>query len=391
VSHSAPPGPGDVGSFDLALPARISFGAGRAAELPGIVAGLGRRVLVVTGASPERVEPLVDPLRPGAERLAMVGVAGEPTVADARRAAEAGVAVGADVLVAIGGGSPIDLAKAAAMLLANGGDPMDYIEVVGLGRPIVRPALPVVAVPTTAGTGAEVTTNAVLAVPEHGLKASLRHPGMIPRHAVVDPVLTLGCPPGVTAAAGMDALTQCLEPYVSRQANPATDGWARSGLRAAGRSILRAHADGTDLASRTDMALCSLMGGLALANAKLGAVHGFAGVLGGMTQAPHGAICAALLAPVCRANLARADARSTARFGDVARWLTGSPAATAEDGLVWIERIVTALGIPGLAALGLTEDRLADVADLAARASSMRGNPVDLTHEELVAVLRAAL
>jgi alcohol dehydrogenase class IV len=294
-------------------------------------------------------------------------------------------------VVAIGGGSAIDLAKAAAMLLANGGDPMDYIEVVGRGQPILRPALPVVAVPTTAGTGAEVTANAVLAVPEHGVKASLRHPGMIPRHAVVDPVLTLGCPPGVTAAAGMDALTQCLEPYLSRQANPATDGWARSGLLAAGRSLLPAHADGTDLAARTGMALCSLMGGLALANAKLGAVHGFAGVLGGMTQAPHGAICAALLAPVCRANLARADARTAARFADAARWLTGSPAATAEDGIGWIEHTVAALGIPGLAALGLAEDQFADVADGAARASSMRGNPVDLTHEELVTVLRAAL
>lgn len=387
---SLPPA-SEIGAFDLALPVRISFGAGRSAQLPGIVGELGRRVLVVTGASPGRVEPLVDSLRPGSEHLVVVGVAGEPTVADARRAAAVGADAAADVVVALGGGSPIDLAKAAAMLLANGGDPMDYIEVVGLGRPITRPALPVVAVPTTAGTGAEVTANAVLTVPEHGVKASLRHPGMIPRHAVVDPVLTLGCPPGVTAAAGMDALTQCLEPYVSRQANPATDGWARTGLLAAGRSLLRAHTDGTDLAARTDLALCSLMGGLALANAKLGAVHGFAGVLGGSTRASHGAICAALLAPVCRANLARADGQLADRFGDVARWLTGSPTATADDGIAWIERTVAALGIPGLASLGLAEDQVMEVAAKAARASSMRGNPVELAVEDLVEVLRAAL
>lgn len=380
-----------VAPFALALPARITFGAGTADELPRIVGELGRNVLVVTGGSPGRVQPLVEAIRAGADHLGLVSLAGEPSVADARRAAEAGAAIGADVVVAIGGGSPTDLAKAAAMLLANGGDPMDYIEVVGRGEPITEPARPVVAVPTTAGTGAEVTANAVLSVPEHGIKASLRHPGMIPRHAVVDPVLTVACPPDVTAAAGMDALTQCLEPYVSPHANPATDGWARSGLIAAGRSLVRAHADGTDLPARTDMALCSLMGGLALANAKLGAVHGFAGVLGGMTQAPHGAICAALLAPVCRANLARADERLQGRFGDVARWLTGDPGAAPDDGLAWIERTVTALGIPRLSTFGLVDGDVEQVAAKAARASSMRGNPVVLGPEELVAVLRAAL
>ena len=189
---------------------------------------------------------------------------------DARAATATGRALDADVVVAIGGGSPIDLAKAVAMLLGNGGDPMDYIEVVGRGQPITRAPLPLVAVPTTAGTGAEVTANAVLSVPEHGVKASLRHPLMIPRHAIVDPELTLDCPPAVTAASGMDALTQCLEPYVSHRANPMTDSWARMGMMAAGRSLVGAYFDGADLAARTDMSLCSLMGGLSLANAKLG-------------------------------------------------------------------------------------------------------------------------
>ena len=377
--------------FDLALPPRISFGAGRAGDVPAIVAGLGRQVLVVTGGSPERVRPLLDALRAGADALAEVTVPAEPSVADARRAAESGAAIGADVVVAIGGGSPIDLAKAAAMLLGNGGDPMDYIEVVGRGQPITRPPLPLVAVPTTAGTGAEVTANAVLSVPDHGVKASLRHPLMVPRHAVVDPELTLGCSPGVTAAAGMDALTQCLEPYVSGRANPATDGWARTGLRAAGRSLQRAHADGSDLAARTDMALCSLMGGLALANAKLGAVHGFAGVLGGVTGAPHGALCAALLAPVCRANLARADDRLRARFDDIARWLTGDARATAGDGIAWIDALIATLAIPRLAELGLSEDQVEQVVVAAARASSMQGNPVVLDHGALTGILRSAL
>jgi alcohol dehydrogenase class IV len=231
----------------------------------------------------------------------------------------------------------------------------------------------------------------VLAVTGHAVKASLRHPLMVPRHAVVDPELTLGCPPEVTAAAGMDALTQCLEPYVSNRANPATDGWARTGLLAAARGLRAAHADGDDRDARTDMALCSLMGGLSLANAKLGAVHGFAGVLGGMTGAAHGAICAALLAPACRENLAAADEPLRARYTDVAAWLTGDPAASAEDGIDWIERTCSALGIPGLAVHGLGPDQADEVVAKSARASSMQGNPVALGPEQLARIYLAAL
>jgi alcohol dehydrogenase class IV len=377
--------------FDLALPARISFGAGRADELPGIVAALGARVLVVTGSTPARVEHLLAPLRAGADALAIVTVAGEPSVDDARAATSAGVSIDAAVVVAIGGGSPIDLAKATAMLLANGGDPLDYIEVVGRGQPITRPSVPVVAVPTTAGTGSEVTANAVLGVPDGRVKASLRHASMIPRHALVDPALTLDCPPAVTAAAGMDALIQCLEPYVSNRANPLTDGWARTGLMAAGRSLRPAFENGADLAARTDMALCSLMGGLALANAKLGAVHGFAGVIGGMTGAPHGAVCAALLAPVVAANLARAESSVRTRYTEVAQWLTGDPGASAEDGLAWITGTVGALGIAALSSYGLGPAQADEVVAGAARASSMQGNPVRLDVAELHAIYRAAL
>jgi alcohol dehydrogenase class IV len=378
-------------SFDLTLPPRISFGPGQVAALPATVAGLGARVLVITGATPSRVQATISPLRAGADALEVVTVAGEPTIDDARAATATGRALGADVVVAIGGGSPIDLAKAAAMLLGNGGDPMDYIEVVGRGQPITRAPLPLVAVPTTAGTGAEVTANAVLTVPDHAVKASLRHPLMIPRHAIIDPALTLHCPPAVTAASGMDALTQCLEPYISNRANAMTDSWARMGMMAAGRSLVAAYVDGADLAARTDMALCSLLGGLSLANAKLGAVHGFAGVLGGITDAPHGAICAALLGPVCAANLDRADDRLLARFATIAACLTGVPDATPDDGLHWIEHTCALLAIPPLSAHGLTEDNTDEVVAKATRASSMQGNPVTLTADELAEVFRAAL
>jgi alcohol dehydrogenase class IV len=319
-------------------------------------------------------------------------VDGEPTVDSARAAVAAAREFGADVVVGIGGGSPLDLGKAVAVLLANGGDPLDYLEVVGRGQPFTRPAVPCVAVPTTAGTGSEVTANAVLTSPEHRVKASLRSPLMLPRVALVDPLLTLGCPPAVTASSGLDALTQCLEPYVSVRGNPVTDGLAREGLRRAGRSLRRAYADGSDVDARTDMALCSLLGGLALANAKLGAVHGFASAIGGVADVPHGLACAALLVPVTAANISRCEGQPVLqRYVDVARLLTGDPAATELDGLAWLRGTVVRLNVPRLSDYGLGPGDADAIVARAAKAGSTQGNPVVLTEEELHAALAAAL
>jgi alcohol dehydrogenase class IV len=302
---------------------------------------------------------------------------------------------GADAVLAVGGGSAIDLGKAVAVLLASGGDPLDHLEIVGRGRPITRPAAPYVAVPTTAGTGAEVTANAVLSSPGHGLKASLRSPLMLPRVALVDPLLTVACPPAVTASAGLDALTQCLEPFVSVRANPVTDALAAEGLRRAAAGLRRAYADGSDVAARTDMAACSLLGGMALANAKLGAVHGLAGVVGSAFAVPHGLACAALLAPVVEANVRRLraehpDGPALARYERAARLLTGRPDATVADGVDWLRETVRRLAVPGLGAYGLRQEHFGDVAAKAARASSTQGNPVVLGPDELRAVLAAA-
>jgi alcohol dehydrogenase class IV len=284
------------------------------------------------------------------------------------------------------------------MLLGNGGDPLDYLEVVGSGRPITRPAAPCVAVPTTAGTGAEVTANAVLAVPERGLKASLRSPLMLPRVALVDPLLTVSCPPSVTAASGLDALTQCLEPFVSPRATPLTDGLAREGLRRAGAALRAAYADGGDVAARADMALASLLGGMALANAKLGAVHGLAGVIGGTADVPHGVACAAVLAPVIDANVRAlrsrppgADPDPLDRYTEAARLLTGHPAASVEDGLAWIGETLALLQVPGLAAFGLGPQDFDEIAAKALTSSSMQGNPVALSQDDLKAILVQAL
>src|SRR5215472_16985509 len=379
--------------FEFATAGTIVAGAGRAAELPGITAGLGSRVLVCTGADPARHGGLLAGL--GLPAVAFA-VAAEPTVELARAGAAAAREHGADVVAAVGGGSVLDLGKAVAMLLGNGGDPLDYLEVIGSGRKITQPAVPCVAVPTTAGTGAEVTANAVLASPAHGLKASLRSPLMIPRVALVDPELTVSCPPRVTAASGLDALTQCLEPFVCVQANPLTDGLAREGLRRAAAGLRAAYADGSDLEARADMAMCSLLGGIALANAKLGAVHGLAGVIGGTADVPHGMACAALLAPVIEANVRAlrsgpAGHPALDRYAEAAQLLTGRPAATIEDGLAWIRETVTLLAVPGLATFGLRPEQAGEVAAKAAKSSSMQGNPVALSDSDLHAIVLQTL
>ena len=379
--------------FEFATAQRVLVGAGRAAELPATAAGLGSRALVCTGRQPARHSGLTDALGLPA---AVFPVAGEPTVEVARAATTVAREHGADLVVAIGGGSVIDLGKAVAMLVGNGGDPLDYIELVGRGRPITRPSVPCVAVPTTAGTGAEVTANAVLAVPAHRLKASLRSPLMLPRVALVDSALTLGCPPVVTASSGLDALTQCLEPFVSVRANPVTDALAREGLAHAAAGLRRAYADGTDAEARGHMSVCSLLGGMCLANAKLGAVHGFAGPVGGTVDAPHGAVCAALLVPVVAANVAALRARAPdsptlARYGEAARLLTGRGDAGVEDAVAWLRETVALLDVPGLAAYGVRAEHAGELVAKAERASSMQGNPIVLSAGELHEVLAAAM
>ncbi len=338
-------------SFEFATAGRLIVGPGRAAGLAPVLAGLGTRALVVTGSRPGSHAGLLAGLQLPA---AVVTVSGEPTTESARTAAATAREHGADVVAAVGGGSVIDLGKAVAMLLGNGGDPLDYLEVIGAGRKITRPAIPLVAVPTTAGTGAEVTANAVLSSPAHRVKASMRSPLMIPRAAIVDPLLTVSCPPPVTAASGLDALTQCLEPFVSVRANALTDCLAAAGLRHAAAGLRRAYHDGTDIAARTDMALCSVLGGMALANAKLGAVHGLASVVGATAGIPHGAACAALLAPVAEANVralrsAQPGGPALSRYAEAARLLTGDPGADIEDGLAWIGRPSPSCRYPGCA------------------------------------------
>lgn len=383
-------------NFEFATAARILFGEGVFARAGALAAELGTRVLVVGGGTPARIEPLLALLAEKEIPAAGMTVQGEPSVRAALQGKEQARDFGADLVIGMGGGSAIDAAKAIAALLTNAGDPFDYLEVIGHGRPLDRPAAPVVAIPTTAGTGAEVTRNSVLASPEQQVKVSLRHASMLPDVALVDPVLTYDMPQAVTASTGLDALTQCLEPFVSHLATPLTDGFCREGMRRAARSLRGAWRDGSDVQARRDMALASLCGGLALANAKLGAVHGFAGPIGGMFDAPHGAVCARLLPPVMEANVRALQQRAPGspalgRYQEVAQILTGNANAKVADGVAWVRALSEQLSVPGLASYGMTQRDLADIVAKALPSSSMKGNPIALTQSELSAVLTQAL
>jgi len=376
--------------FEFATATRIVFGEGTAGTLPELVRNFGAHPLVVTGASIERAAWLVSAL--SAETLA---VSGEPTVDLVRDGAQCVQVAGCDVVVALGGGSVIDAGKAIACIAANGGEPLEFLEVVGKGRAIEAEPLPFLAVPTTAGTGSEVTRNAVLSSAAHGVKASLRSPMMLPRVALVDPELTYGLPPAVTANTGVDALTQLIEPYVGTRANPMTDALCIEGIRRAAGALRRAYHEGLDQQARHDMALASLFGGLALANAGLGVVHGLAAPLGGLWNAPHGALCAALLPHCMAANIIALRARAPLhqaleRYTDIARLLTGRKEANAEEGVEWIRTLCADLSVRSLRNWGIAQAHLGEVTEKAARASSMQTNPVPLTRDELLSIVSAA-
>jgi alcohol dehydrogenase class IV len=395
-------------TWEFATAGRILFGPGTAEKLPAAMRELGHRPLLVTGRRLADAARLPDPVSAiGQQRgafAATVVIDSEPTVDLIR----AGVATfrdaGCDLVVGIGGGSVLDSAKAIALLATNSGEPLDYLEIIGRGQTPTNPPVPCIAVPTTAGTGSEVTRNAVLGSPTHRRKASLRHPSMLPRLAIVDPQLTLTLPRAITASTGLDALTQLIEPYVSARATPITDAICLDGIARVARSLRTAASsqgaaspDGAaNLDARTDMSLASLFGGLALANAGLGVVHGFAAPIGGMFPAPHGAVCAALLPHGMATNLRALHARSPShpaidRYRRVAVAFTGDATASAEDGIAAVAALCADLEIPPLRTYGIGDRHVAEICEEARRASSMKVNPIELTDEELRATLTAAL
>ncbi len=390
-----------IGSFDFATAGRILFGQGRVKELVRVTREFGTRVFLVTGGAPERHAGIIESLKGGRLELEQWSVPGEPLVADMEAAARKARQMQAMVVIGLGGGSVIDAAKAIAALAANEGPALDYLEVVGRGLTLTRPALPIIAVPTTAGTGSEATRNAVLCVPEKRVKVSLRHISMLPSVALVDPELTLSLPPDITAQTGLDALTQLIEPYLSCKATPTTDVLCRMGIMKVSLALKTAFSDGSRLAARAEMSLASLWGGMALANSGLGVIHALAGPLGGMFQAPHGAICACLLGHGLETNLEMARSpllRESAsgrgymqRIEALASDLTQGTQHSADAAIGAVRELVQSLEIPPLSLWGVAEADIPEIAAKALQTSSMKGNPFALSAPDIEGLLHRSL
>jgi alcohol dehydrogenase class IV len=377
--------------FEFATAARIVFGEGEARRFAA-AGGLPRgRSLVVTGSNPDRVQPLVASLS-----CSLFSVPGEPTIDLVCAGVEQARGEECASVIAIGGGSAIDAGKAIAAMLTNPGEPLDYLEVIGKGQPLTQPSAPFFALPTTAGSGAEVTRNAVLASPAHCVKASLRSPFLLPKAAIVDPELTWSLPCAVTASTGLDAITQLIEPYVSSRASALTDLYCVEGLRRATACLPRAWENGADRSARASMSWASLLGGMSLANASLGVVHAFAASIGGRWNAPHGAICAAVLPHAMEINIEALRRRAPSsvalrRYDEIAHIVTRRPHAIADDGVVWVADLCERLEIPPLGAYGVTAGDLDDLCAKAAQTSSMKGNPIPLSKDELREIAIRAL
>jgi alcohol dehydrogenase len=397
----------DPGTFAIGRLPRIVFGAGKFRELPAIVAAHGRRALLVTGNKSLRASAnwplLVDGLKRSLVEFESMAVEGEPSPALIDNAVGEFRAKGMDVVVGIGGGSALDAAKAIAGLLRPGNSVLDHLEGVGRDVPYRGPATPLIAVPTTAGTGSEATKNAVLSVTgESGYKKSFRDDALVAQVALVDPELLATCPPDIIAANGMDAFTQLLESYVSLNANPFTDALAWSGMQAVRDGFFAAYGGGNSEGARMGrerMAYGSLLSGITLAQVGLGSVHGLASPLGAFFPVPHGVVCGTLVATATEVNIralvARApDSPALAKYAAVGRMLCRDESLTdAESHRCLVEQLHAWTGKLGLRRLGNYGVKDSDVGRIVAnaRGSSMKTNPLVLSDAEIAEVVRARL
>ncbi|WP_084864124.1 iron-containing alcohol dehydrogenase [Salibaculum halophilum] len=374
--------------FAVSAPARSLFGRGTRAEAPDAVAAMGRRVVLVRGRAVAWVDALHAALTDRGCTVETVWSRGEPDLDAVRQGVAAARDHAADSIVAAGGGAVIDLGKAIAGLAPGAGDAADYLPTGGPApRPMPDP-LPMAAIPTTAGTGAEATRNAVIGLPDSRTKVSLRDARLVPDLALVDPALTDGAPRALTLASGLDAITQLIESYLTHRATPVTDALARSALPPA-LAALETLARTEDPEARDDMARASYLSGLALANSGLGVVHGLASVIGGRGGA-HGAICGRLLPAALEGNAAalRAGGQSTARIAEIDALLARHLGAPQDSGSAALRRFIDDHGLPGLDALNLPEEDKPQVAQRALSASSTAANPVALTQEDIAAILQ---
>ncbi|WP_434582622.1 iron-containing alcohol dehydrogenase [Klebsiella sp. R390] len=376
--------------FNVLTPGNIRFGRGLAGSAAPWLAQHTAQVLLIHGASPQRAQFLLDALHAHAIHVVTLSVTREPCLEDIEQGVRLAREQGIGAVVSLGGGAVIDAGKAIAALVPASGPVIDYLEVVGNGRQLEAQPLPFVAIPTTAGTGAEVTKNAVINVTQQQRKVSLRDDRMLPDLAIVDPALTDNAPRAVTLGSGLDAITQLIEPWLCTRANPFTDALCRAaiprGIGALNTLMTKECPD-----SRDEMAWVSLCGGLALANAGLGVIHGLAGPLGGLSPASHGALCGSLLPYGLALNESQInDPVILGRFAEVRQWLADGlniEAETAWDSLRdWSRRA----GLGNLRDLGVPHEALEPAALAASSSSSMKANPARLDSEQLLEMLEAA-
>ena len=382
-------------TFQFATASRILFGNQVRFQITEKVRPFGKKAFLLSGSHPERIDWLSAMLIEAKFEIDSAPVSGEPEISNVLKTVERARRFNAEFVIAVGGGSVLDTGKVVAAMLTNHEPLENYLEVIGGGKSLTRRPVPFVAVPTTAGTGTEVTKNAVICSSEHKIKVSMRHEWMIPDLAVIDPGLTLSLPAELTATTGLDALTQLIEPFVSSMRNPLTDGICREGLFRAASSLEQVFHHLDDSLARENMAIASLFSGIALANAGLGAVHGFAGPMGGMFGIPHGLLCARFLPPVITMNVQRLSALQNGqqidRFHELGRILTGRPGSTADDAVRWIKDLCETLKIPPLSNYDIARESFDEIIEKARRASSMRGNPVVLRDDDLIQILNSAV
>ena len=378
-------------TFSFTTAGSVHFGWGSRKTLAQHVLSYGRHALLLHSKSVSIINEIIADIEDNNITLEKEILSGEPTDEEIGELAEKYHAAGFDVIIAIGGGSVLDSGKALSALLTNPGELMDYLEVVGKGQPLQNRPCPLIALPTTSGTGTEVTKNAVIKVVDKKVKVSMRNPAMIPAVAIIDPELTVSVPAAVTASTGMDAFIQVLEPFCSRSANRMVDLFCREGIPLAARNLPVAYHQPENKEARTMMAWVSLLGGLSLANAKLGAVHGFAGPIGGMFDIPHGVICACLLPQVFRMNLTKVqdqdDHALLERFSKIAAWVMNEDHPDVKQAIEWFIGLNEELEIPKLKQLGIEEKDHDAIISKALVSSSMKGNPVSLDANDLREIL----
>lgn len=382
-------------NFEFATSQRIIFGNESTSQVLQIAATYGTRIILITGEHNKNDNPVCKDFSSRSDfKIKQIVCNREPSVDYIHMTLQTVKAFQPDLLIGIGGGSVIDTGKALAALASNDGILIDYLEVIGKGKPLADSPLPYIAIPTTAGTGSEVTRNAVIVDESRCVKVSLRSPLMIPLVAIIDPTLSVGLPPAITASTGMDALTQVIEPLITRKANPVTDALCFHAVSIARKALLKAYKDPADLEARETMSLVSLFGGLALANAGLGAVHGFAAAIGGMYPAiRHGEICAALLPAVMQINREAADSKKDylwvkQKMDKLSGLFSYGKKITLDQK---IRDIATKLNIPGLESLGVERSKSNLIIEKARNSSSMKGNPIALSDEELAKILELSL